>query len=81
MDSREQLMVIWNLQNYLKYILKLMSVFWDTIISYMQSQLIHCGLMEMKKDYLEDGISEVVHFLNMQIMQDTLFIQSLGLDG
>ena len=58
-----------------------MSAFRDTIISYMQSLLIHCELMEMKKDSLEDGLLGVDRFLNMQIMQDTLFIQSLGLDG
>jgi len=37
--------------------------------------------MEMKKVYLEDGLLEAGHFLNMQITQDILFIQWLGQDG
>ena len=58
-----------------------MSAFWVITTSYMQSLLIDCESMETKKDYLEDGLLEADRFLNMQIMQDTLFIQSLGLDG
>ena len=58
-----------------------MYAFWATIINYMQSQLIHCELMAMKKDYLEDGILGADRFLNMLIMRDTLFFLSLEQDG